>query len=109
MVVFNRKDDLQWRFVRRITRARLTPPIHYLPTSIGFIEAAARGLGWCLAPESLVTPALRAKQIVDMDPERGVDVPLYWQHAAVSSSTLQQITQALRSAAASALRAHRLS
>ncbi|HEY5760015.1 MAG TPA: LysR family transcriptional regulator ArgP [Steroidobacter sp.] len=109
MIVFNRKDDLQWRFVRRITRARLTPPIHYLPTSIGFIEAAARSLGWCLAPESLVTPALRARQIVNMDLERGVDVPLYWQHAAVSSSTLQQITQALRSVAASALRAHRLS
>jgi LysR family transcriptional regulator (chromosome initiation inhibitor) len=104
MIVFNRKDDLQWRFVRRITRARLTPPIHYLPTSTGFVEAAARSLGWCLAPESQVAPALRAKQIVNIDPARWLDVPLYWQHAAVRSSTLQYISQALREVAASALR-----
>lgn len=31
MLVFNRKDELQWRFVRRLTRARLQPPLHYLP------------------------------------------------------------------------------
>ncbi|XOT98487.1 hypothetical protein ACMTAU_15640, partial [Alcaligenes pakistanensis] len=24
------------------------PPIHYLPTSTGFVKAAALGLGWCL-------------------------------------------------------------
>ena len=104
MIVFNRKDELQWRFVRRITRTRLAPPVHYLPTSSGFVEAAARGLGWCLAPESLVTPALRAKKIVILDPQHWLDVPLYWQHAAVRSSTLQRISQVMREAAARALR-----
>jgi LysR family transcriptional regulator (chromosome initiation inhibitor) len=104
MIVFNRKDDLQWRFVRRITRARLTPPIHYLPTSTGFVEAAALSLGWCLAPESLVTPGLQSKTIVDIDPERWLDVPLYWQQAAVRSSTLQHIGRAVREVAHSALR-----
>jgi LysR family transcriptional regulator (chromosome initiation inhibitor) len=103
MIVFNRKDELQWRFVRRITRARLRPPVHYMPTSTGFVEAAALGLGWCLAPESLVEPALQSKRIVNLDPARWLDVPLYWQHAAVRSSTLQQITRALCDAAARAL------
>ncbi|MFC6838627.1 LysR family transcriptional regulator ArgP [Xanthomonas theicola] len=98
MVVFNRKDDLQARFVRRITRTRLAPPIHYLPTSTGFVEAAARGLGWCLAPEQLVMPALREKKIGVIDSQRWLDVPLFWQHAAVRSSVLQQIGQALRTA-----------
>lgn len=104
MIVFNRKDALQWRFVRRITRARLAPPVHYLPTATGFVDAAARGLGWCLAPESLIEPALHAKRIVIVDPSRWLDVPLYWQHAAVRSSTLQKISQLMREAAASALR-----
>lgn len=104
MIVFNRKDELQWRFVRRITRARIAPPVHYLPTSSGFIEAAARGLGWCLAPDPLSEPALRAKQIAIVAPEHRLDVPLYWQHAAVRSSTLQQVGLALRDAAAEALR-----
>lgn len=104
MIVFNRKDALQWRFMRRLTRARLSPPTHYIPTSKGFIEAAARGLGWCMAPESLVAPALREGTLRLLDPTRWLDVPLYWQHAAVRSSTLQQVTLALREACASALR-----
>nr|WP_306673668.1 LysR family transcriptional regulator ArgP [Tahibacter caeni] len=103
MIVFNRKDALQWRFVRKVTRAKLAPPMHYLPTSTGFIDAAARGLGWCLAPESLIAPALREKRIVIVDPARRLDVPLYWQHAAIRSSTLQQIGQVLREAAAGVL------
>lgn len=103
MIVFNRKDELQWRYVRRITRARLTPPVHYIPTSSGFVVAAARGLGWCLAPESLIASAVQAGTIVVIDPTRGLDVPLYWQHAAIRSSTLQQISSALRGAAGTAL------
>lgn len=103
MIVFNRKDDLQWRFTRRITRAVLQPPIHYLPTSTGFIEAAERGLGWCLAPEALITPALKSRNIRVLDETRAIDLPLYWQYAAVRSATLQQISQMIRQVAAESL------
>jgi len=103
MIVFNRKDALQWRFVRRITRARIAPPVHYLPSATGFVEAAARGLGWCLAPESLIEAGLVAQTIVNIDATRWLDVPLYWQQAAVRSSTLQQIGLAMHEAAAVAL------
>ncbi|WP_281631026.1 ArgP/LysG family DNA-binding transcriptional regulator [Diaphorobacter sp. LR2014-1] len=104
MIVFDRKDELQWRFVRRITRARLAPPIHYLPTPTGFVEAATLGLGWCLAPESLVQPALKAGRVALIAPDRWLDVPLYWQHAAVRSDTLQNISTVLHSTATSTLR-----
>jgi LysR family transcriptional regulator (chromosome initiation inhibitor) len=104
MIVFNRKDALQWRFMRQATRARLAPPVHYLPSATGFVEAAARGLGWCLAPESLIRPALQANTITIVDPARWLDVPLYWQHAAVRSTTLQRISQVLRGTAAKVLR-----
>ncbi|KPL47347.1 chromosome replication initiation inhibitor protein [Xanthomonas axonopodis] len=107
MLVFNRKDALQARFVRRITRSRLSPPTHYLPTSTGFVEAAARGLGWCLAPEAMVLPAVRNKQVVIIDSTHWLDVPLYWQYAAVRSNALQQLGQALREAAATSLRGSR--
>jgi LysR family transcriptional regulator (chromosome initiation inhibitor) len=104
MVVFNRKDDLQWRFVRRITRAAIAPPVHYLPTATGFVEAAARGLGWCLAPESLIAPALEAGGIVMLDGLRPIDVPLYWQYVSVGSSALQRVGQAFQTTAADCLR-----
>lgn len=104
MIVFNRKDALQWRFIRRITRARLNPPLHYLPTATGFVDAAALGLGWCLAPESLLTSALQTGRVVCLAEHYPVDMPLYWQHASVRSATLQHLGDALRRAASSALR-----
>jgi LysR family transcriptional regulator, chromosome initiation inhibitor len=104
LIVFDRKDDLQWRFIRRITRARVAPPVHYLPTSTGFIEAAALGLGWCLAPETLITSAVAAKRVVTLDAGRWLDVPLYWQYAAVRSETLENLGRTFYEAATGVLR-----
>jgi len=104
MIVFNRKDRLQARYLRSITRATLSPPVHYLPTSTGFVDAAALGLGWCLVPESLAAPALQRQVVVELDTSRWIDVPLFWQHAAIRSTTLQRITAAMREAARGVLR-----
>lgn len=104
LIVFNRKDELQWRFIRQITRARVAPPVHYLPTSTGFVDAAALGLGWCLAPETLIAPAIGAGRVVILDAKRWLDVPLYWQFAAVRSEILENVGRALREAAAASLR-----
>jgi LysR family transcriptional regulator (chromosome initiation inhibitor) len=104
MIVFDRKDELQTRFIRRFTRARVAPPTHYLPSSTGFIQAAVLGLGWCLAPEPQIAPALEAKQLVVLDREQSFDVPLYWQYAAVRSTVLDHVGKALSAAARRALR-----
>lgn len=104
VIVFNRKDDLQWRFMRKFTQARLVPPIHYLPTATGFVEAASLGLGWGLAPESLMQAALERHQVALLTPDQWLDVPLYWQHAAVRSDTLHHINSGLREAASAGLR-----
>lgn len=104
LIVFNRKDELQWRYIRRHTRARVSPPVHYLPTSTGFVEAAALGLGWCLAPETLIASAVLAKRIEVLDSQHWLDVPLYWQSAAIRSDTLENVGRGLRDAAAAALR-----
>jgi len=104
LIVFDRKDDLQWRFIRRITRARVSPPVHYLPTSAGFVKAAALGLGWCLAPEALIGSAVEDGRVVVLEARRWLDVPLYWQHAAVRSETLENVGRALYEAATTALR-----
>lgn len=104
LIVFDRKDDLQWRFIRRITRARVSPPVHYLPTSTGFVKAAALGIGWCLAPETLISSAVEEVRVVVLEKSRWLDVPLYWQYTAVRSETLENVGRALYEAATSALR-----
>lgn len=99
MLTFNRKDELQARFIRTVTGGELTPPTHYLPSSIGFVEAAALGMGWCMVPDSLAIPARERGAIDLLQPDVALDVSLYWQHAAVRSDILARITQALTNAA----------
>jgi len=75
------------------------PPVHYLPSSIGFVDAARLGLGWCLAPEALIKDAVASGHVVVLDPDRPINVPLYWQHAGVRSAMLQAMARALVEAA----------
>ncbi|HEY1142310.1 MAG TPA: ArgP/LysG family DNA-binding transcriptional regulator, partial [Lysobacter sp.] len=72
--------------------------------STGFIEAAALGLGWCLAPETLITSAVAAKRVDTLDAGRWLDVPLYWQYAAVRSETLENLGRTFYEAATGVLR-----
>ncbi|CAM5666164.1 Putative HTH-type transcriptional regulator OS=Streptomyces glaucescens OX=1907 GN=SGLAU_02605 PE=3 SV=1 [Streptomyces glaucescens] len=50
-----------------------------MPTSEGFVEAVAAGLGWGMVPEVQAEPLLRTGRLVHLAPDRQVDVPLYWQ------------------------------
>jgi LysR family transcriptional regulator (chromosome initiation inhibitor) len=104
MLVFNRKDALQWRFIHSVTRARLAPPMHYLPSSTAFVEGAALGLGWAMAPESLLEKPFAEAALQPIAPKRWLDVPLYWQHWAIRSETLERVTTALLQAARKGLR-----
>lgn len=104
LIVFNRKDDLQWRFIRNRTRAQVSPPVHYLPTSTGFVDAAAQGLGWCMAPEPLIARSVEMGRVAIVDSKHWLDVPLYWQSSAVRSETMGNVNRAVREAASAALR-----
>ena len=104
MLVFNRKDALQWRFIHSVTRARLAPPMHYLPSSTAFVEGAALGLGWAMAPESMLEKPFAEGILKPIAPGRWLDVPLYWQHWSIRSATLAMVTDALQRAARQGLR-----
>lgn len=99
MIVFNRKDMLQHRFLRSVSRRRLDPPAHYVPSTGPYIEAIRAGLGWGMA-ESYY---LERGCLVKIDGGRPVDVPLYWQHWKLESRVLDALTTAVRQAAANGL------
>lgn len=42
-VNFNEKDELQKRFVRRVVRADIAPPAHFVPHGEGFLRACTSG------------------------------------------------------------------
>lgn len=103
MLVYNRKDALQSRFAELLTGARPDPPVTYLPSSTGFLDAARLGLGWGMVPEQLAAPAIGAADLVEFAPGRTLDVPLYWQRWRLESASLAALTDAVRRQAAAAL------
>ncbi|WP_077799201.1 LysR family transcriptional regulator ArgP [Streptomyces sp. JHA26] len=104
VVVFDRRDDFQDGFVRRLGRDGAGAGRHYVPTSEGFVEAVAAGLGWGMVPEPQAEALLRAGRLVDFAPDRAVDVPLYWQQWKLDSPALAAVADAVVTAAAEALR-----
>ena len=102
--VFNQKDQLQARFLRRLSRRRLAPPQHRVPGTHGFIHAAVQGLGWGMNPDVLVAPLLDSGELVELAPGQSLDVALYWQHWSLEAQVLRALTTAVVSAAEGALR-----
>ena len=93
MLTFDRKDDMQDRFVRRRTRRRLDPPRNYVPGALEFVEAARLGLGWAMLPDAMITGTT---DLVSLAPDDPLDVPLYWQRWRLESPVLDALTDAVR-------------
>jgi LysR family transcriptional regulator (chromosome initiation inhibitor) len=104
MIRFNRKDTLQHRFVRTLTRRDVDPPAHFVPASASFTEAVRLGLGWGLVPEDVARTDIAAGRLVELAGGHHLDVPLYWQCWRLESAVLAALTAAVRAAAATALR-----
>lgn len=99
-VEFNPKDQLQKRFVRRITRAQVDAPLHWVPHVAGFLRCCVSGLGWGMCPERMIAPQLARGELVELTPGRTLDVELYWQSWRLSIGWLDDFGTMLRRRAA---------
>jgi LysR family transcriptional regulator (chromosome initiation inhibitor) len=100
MVVFDRFDDLQDRYLRRRSRRRLDPPRHHVPASADFAEAVALGLGWAVLPHGQSDDREAEGLLVELDPGQHVDVVLHWQQWTLQTPALEAVAGAIRDAAA---------
>jgi LysR family transcriptional regulator (chromosome initiation inhibitor) len=103
-LVFNAKDDLQARWVRRLCHREVELPRHAVPSPHAFVTAALAGMGWGLHPQALIAPLLAAGSLVELVPDTALDVPLYWQHARAASSLIDGLSREVVAAAARTLR-----
>ncbi|WP_191875546.1 LysR family transcriptional regulator ArgP [Streptomyces filipinensis] len=104
VVVFDRKDDFQDAFVRRLGRGSASRLRHHVPTSEGFLDAVAAGLGWGMVPEVQAEPLLADGRLVLLAPGTWMDVTLYWQQWKLDSPALAALAEAVTATAAGALR-----
>lgn len=98
VVVFDRHDDLQHRYLRARTPDAVRPPAHHIPSSADFLAAVLLGLGWGMLPD-LQSAAHPPPALVDLDPGGAVDIVLYWQQWTLRSPSLDRVAQAVRDAA----------
>jgi LysR family transcriptional regulator (chromosome initiation inhibitor) len=98
VVVFDRKDDLQHRYLHAAAGPGVDPPVHYVPASADYAAAVALGLGWGMVPDQQAR-GLTA-ELVELDPAGAVDVVLYWQQWKLRSPTLDRVREAVLAAAA---------
>jgi LysR family transcriptional regulator (chromosome initiation inhibitor) len=103
VIEFDRKDELQSRYLRAVSRTPRTPPRHYVPASADFAVAIELGLGWGMLPDAQAKAARRSGALIALDPDRGVDVPLYWQQWNLRSTALDAVAAAVIAQARSAL------
>ncbi|MET8168687.1 LysR family transcriptional regulator ArgP [Streptomyces sp. NPDC005329] len=106
VMTFDRSDDLQDAFVRGLRRGAdgASAVRQAVPTSEGFVAAVVAGLGWGMVPEAQSGPLLRSGRLVCLDPERPLDVPLYWQQWKLDSPALAAVADAVAATAAESLR-----
>jgi LysR family transcriptional regulator, chromosome initiation inhibitor len=104
VVVFDRKDDLQDRYLRARGVDPASPPRHHVPSSADFATAVRLGLGWGMLPDHDATAGERDGTLVDLDPGRHEDVTLYWQQWTLRTPALERTGAAVRAAAAAYLR-----
>jgi LysR family transcriptional regulator, chromosome initiation inhibitor len=103
VVLFDRDDTIQDRYLHRRARRPLHPPRHYIPESGPFFQAVRLGLGWGMIPDLQLARDTGA-DLVDLDPAGRMDVELYWQQWRVAGPTLERVGRAVQAAAAQYLR-----
>ncbi len=90
LIDFDRRDDLQtrWLVARGVDPA--LPPRHHVPASHDFAAATRWGLGWSLLPLLQSADDLAAGRLVRLGGP-GIDVPLYWQQWNLRSQLLDAV------------------
>jgi LysR family transcriptional regulator (chromosome initiation inhibitor) len=100
MIVFDRTDVLQDRYLRKRSRRGLHPPRHHVPGSSAYVEAVRLGLGWGMVPD---LQAGSGTELVELDARGAIDVQLFWQQWRLRSAALERVAAAVDAQARAAL------
>lgn len=102
VVVYDERDDLQDRYLRRHRRSSLHPPRHHIPATHEFGQALQLGIGWGMLP-TLQLAQLPPGVLRPLTPSAHLDVPLYWQQWRLASGALDRVAAAITDAAGALL------
>jgi LysR family transcriptional regulator, chromosome initiation inhibitor len=107
VVIYDRTDDLQDRYLRLHAGQGARPPRHFIPASSEFASAVCLGLGWGMLPDAQIAQIAQREAsdaLIEIDPGAFMDVPLYWQQWKLHSPLLAAVADAIEATAAEQLR-----
>jgi LysR family transcriptional regulator (chromosome initiation inhibitor) len=90
LVDFDRRDDLQGRWLSSCGVDSDEPPRHFVPASHDFAVAVELGLGWALLPQVQSAGGLASGRLVALGGPP-IDVPLTWQQWNLRSPLLDTV------------------
>lgn len=90
VIDFDRRDDLQSRWLTARGADPAAPARHRVPASHDFAAATALGLGWALLPRLQAAGHLDEGALLPLGGP-AVDVPLYWQQWNLRSALLDAV------------------
>ena len=104
LVVFNRKDRLHERLFRiAFRRARIDPPVSYMPLQQSYFDMIAEGMAYGILPDLQSADLLDEEELVDLLPDHCVPVDLHWHRWHLRSELLDELTTAIVEGARTAL------
>jgi LysR family transcriptional regulator (chromosome initiation inhibitor) len=95
VVMFDRKDEMQTRYIRRRARGNIEPPRHYVPSTADFATAIVSGMGWGYISDLQAASIKQNQRLVEFDPGSSIEVSLHWQQWKLPSKTLDQVALAV--------------
>jgi LysR family transcriptional regulator (chromosome initiation inhibitor) len=91
---YDRKDSHQLALLARVA-PDATPPQHFIPDSVQYVESVRAGLGWGMVPDQQDPGG----SLVELDPDWSESLRLYWQVWTLDSPGLAEVTAAVVRAA----------
>ncbi len=97
---FGPDDRLQEDWAARLVGHPVRLPHHTLPSSHGFLDACAAGLGWAMNPAESAAPLLATGRLAPLGVQPFLDVGLCWRWLRSARSGLEGVNRSVQRQAA---------
>lgn len=102
--VFGEHDELTFGFLHSLFGiSRHEIHYHTLPSTAAFAQIAFAGAGYAILPELQITEYLQSGQLVNLAPEKVVDMPMYLHHWTLHNQSLEAVIHHIKDTAQATL------